>query len=81
MATRKDTAPKARAASPDLSLILGAFCEALAVMECALTALDSRDSDDDGPEPFVLRLSFDMLNAAYKRLDDAIAFMRDSNHA
>lgn len=69
MATRKDTAPKARAARPDLSLILGKFCEALAVMECALNTLD--DSDVDGPEPFVLRLSFDMLNAAYSQLDKA----------
>jgi hypothetical protein len=77
MATRKNTAPKARVSrSVDLSEILGQFSDSRAILECAYTVLDCNAA---GNEAVCLRHGLDMLSAAYNDLDKAIMVIGDGD--
>lgn len=55
---------------PDLTVLLGRFCEALAVIETACRAQELSENHTD--ETVTLRVGLKMLNGVYTELDRAI---------
>lgn len=71
MATRKNTASKARVSRPiNLSEIQLKISEAWDVLECAYVALED---GEPGKESACFRHGLDMLGAAYSELDKALS--------
>ena len=78
----KSTARSTKAGNrlPDLTEILHAFIDALALVTVAHRVIAG--GDDYGPEEYVLRMGVSALHAVYKRLDEAdvqITHFRDKN--
>lgn len=71
MATRKNTASKARVSHPaDVGEVLLKINEAWDILECAYVALED---GEPGKESACFRHGLDMLGAAYRELDKALS--------
>jgi hypothetical protein len=75
VATRKNTAPKARPASADVSVILDRFSDARCVLLCAVRSLEA-NHDEACDEAVCLRHGLDLLASIYDDLDLAVSHDR-----